>query len=123
VLKSARLVIIARAKEWVKVSFSPLSNNNSGNIKNDDYDYSRFVVLVITDAYAMHKVCTFLRDAFFCVHLLDKKGCLSDSFDFCVCPFRRLCANIFQIFSFPFHRARIANQKRARHECNDCNSF
>ena len=47
VLKSARLVIIARAKEWVKVSFSPLSNN--------DYDYCRFVVLVITDAYAMHK--------------------------------------------------------------------
>ena len=55
VLKSARLVIIARAKEWVKVSFSPLSNNNNGNIKNNDYDYSRFVVLVITDAYAMHK--------------------------------------------------------------------
>ena len=51
VLKSARLVIIARAKEWLKVSFSPLPFNNNNNNRNG----YKFVVLVITDAYAMHK--------------------------------------------------------------------
>ena len=52
VLKSARLVIIARAKEWLKVSFSPLPFNNNNNNNRNGY---KFVVLVITDAYAMHK--------------------------------------------------------------------
>ena len=51
-LKSARLVIIARAKEWLKVSFSPLPFNNNNNNNRNGY---KFVVLVITDAYAMHK--------------------------------------------------------------------
>ena len=52
VLISARLVIIARAKEWLKVSFSPLPFNNNNNNNRNGY---KFVVLVITDAYAMHK--------------------------------------------------------------------
>ena len=52
VLKSARLVIIARTKEWLKVSLSPYSNDDNNDNNNSAY---KFVVLVITDAYAMHK--------------------------------------------------------------------
>ena len=57
-MKSA-VVIIARTKEWLKVSLSPYSNDDNNDNNNSAY---KFVVLVITDAYAMQSDKKFTRD-------------------------------------------------------------
>jgi len=93
------------ADKTIKFEFTAESGHDVYQVA----DLTAFNACDLTGATKMDEVCALLRDDFFfvvvCTSLTPKKGCLSDSSAYYV-PFVDFALIFFQIFSFPFYRAR-----------------